>query len=48
MKEKQYKNMDRTSASMAKDLDRRREQNKKAAASRKNRDRTSLSRGGFR
>jgi hypothetical protein len=52
MAKKQYKNMDRTSAGMAKALDERREQAKAAkqrmAAKRAFRDRTSLSRGGFR
>lgn len=49
MPEKQYKNMDRTSAAMAKALDKKRETQKKRKANTKRlRDKTSLSRGGFR
>lgn len=52
MAKKQYKNFDSTSAGMARHLDDLRERNKKRAQAKKrmqsSRDRTSLSRGGFR
>lgn len=47
MSKKQHKNMDRTSAAMAVFLDKKREENKKRQQQHR-RDKTSLSRGGFR